>query len=317
MRKSAHALVQQWMSISPFMSDSLSHLVEQYLGELRRENASEHTLRNYGSDLGQFVGYFTPPDGVVPGVSVIDVLAVREWMGSLYDRNLSKVSIRRKLAAVRSFLQFLLRHGVVQINYARLVMTPKVAKTVPRVMTAEQTNTLIDEVGSGKLERVSLVRDVALFEVLYGCGIRVSEVAGLNLTDLDLSQGWMLVRGKGKKERQVPIGERALAALKRYIAERQPASGENAVFLNRRGKRLSVRSIETIVKLYSTVLSGDSSLHPHSLRHAYATHLLSDGADLRAIQELLGHASLSTTQKYTQVSLADLMSVYDKSHPKA
>jgi integrase/recombinase XerC len=300
------------------VADSLRTHAEQFLAELRRSNASEHTLRNYGSDLEQFLDYLSPIDGSQLEPSQLDVLLMREWMGHLYDRQLSRVSIRRKLAAVRSFLQFLLRAGVVPVNVAKLVLTPKMPKTVPRVMTAEQTNRLIDSVTEGKLERASLKRDVAIFEVLYGCGLRVSELAGLNLDDLDVHQGWMLVRGKGKKERQVPMGRRAVAAILKYIdEERQPAKDERALFLNARGKRLTTRSVSSIVKLYSTMLEGDSSLHPHSLRHAFATHLLSDGADLRSIQELLGHAQLSTTQKYTQVSLEDLMAVYDKAHPKA
>jgi integrase/recombinase XerC len=186
-------------------------------------------------------------------------------------------------------------------------------------MTAEQMNTLLDDVAAGKLERPYPSRDRAMLEVLYGCGVRVSELAGLNLDDLDRAaqETWMRVRGKGKKERQVPLPGQAAAALERYLAERPVARDERAVFLNHRGPRLGVRGIHGIVKLYATVLTGDPSVHPHAFRHAYATHLLAGGADLRAIQELLGHARLSTTQKYTQVSLTDLMRVYDKAHPKA
>ena len=158
---------------------------------------------------------------------------------------------------------------------------------------------------------------MAIFELLYGCGLRVSELAGLNMADCDLAQGWLLVRGKRKKERQVPVPGKALAALERCVAERRPADGVPALLLNHRGGRLSDRSVRSIVKLYAVALGGDSGLHPHSLRHAYATHLLSAGADLRVIQELLGHASLSTTQKYTQLSLSDLIKVYDRSHPRS
>jgi len=156
-----------------------------------------------------------------------------------------------------------------------------------------------------------------LFELLYGCGLRISELVGSNVGDFDLSEGWVRVRGKRKKERQVPIPGAALAALRRWLDARRPAEGELAVFVNHRGGRLTDRGARGIVKMYSIALAGDSALHPHSLRHAYATHLLSAGADLRAIQELLGHASLSTTQKYTQLSLSDLMNVYDKAHPRA
>jgi integrase/recombinase XerC len=184
-------------------------------------------------------------------------------------------------------------------------------------MTAEQANTLLDGVAAGEIERPHPARDRAIFEVLYGCGVRVSELAGLNLEDLDRSEGWMRVRGKGRKERQVPLPRQAAEALDRYLNERPVVRDEPAVFLNHRGGRLTDRGISLIVKFYSTYLAGDPSLHPHSFRHAYATHLLSSGADLRAIQELLGHARLSTTQKYTQVSLTDLMAVYDRAHPKA
>ena len=201
-------------------------------------------------------------------------------------------------------------------NTARLLATPKIFQTVPRVMTAEQTNNLLDA-SAGRSERSQLPRDIAILEALYGCGMRVSELAGLNLEDIDFTERWLRVRGKGRKERQIPIPSKAALALERYLAVRTPAPGETAVFLNHRGARLTDRSVRTLVKLYAQLQAGDSSVHPHSFRHAYATHLLSDGADLRAIQELLGHSTLSTTQKYTKVSLEDLMAVYDKSHPKA
>jgi integrase/recombinase XerC len=290
--------------------------IDRFLDELRRENASAHTVRNYASDLAQFVKYFTIKDQ--PSVEEIDALAIREWLGHLYGEELTAVSMRRKLAAVRSFFKFLLRDGVVAINVARLVRTPKAPRTLPAVMTAEQTNTLVEGVAADKFERPYPARDLAIFEFLYGCGLRVSELVGLNIGDFDFSERWILVRGKGRKERQVPFGSKAAAALDRYLPERKPAPGaEPSLFLNHRGKRLTVRGARGIVKFYGRMISGDSSIHPHSLRHAYATHLLSDGADLRAIQELLGHSQLSTTQKYTQVSLTDLMAVYDKAHPKA
>jgi integrase/recombinase XerC len=184
-------------------------------------------------------------------------------------------------------------------------------------MTAEQANTLLDQIAAGKLERPHSARDVAVFELLYGCGLRISELVGLNLGDLDRAGRWLLVRGKGKKERQVPYGGKAAAALERYLGERQARPEETAVFVNHRGGRLTDRGARGIVKLYSALVGGDPSIHPHSFRHAFATHLLADGADLRSIQELLGHARLSTTQKYTQVSLTDLFAAYDKAHPKA
>src|ERR1017187_3935871 len=200
---------------------------------------------------------------------------------------------------------------------SRAANSPKSPQKLPEVMTAEQVNALLDAVAAGKLERPFPARDRALFELLYGCGIRVSELAGLNIEDIDRSEGWLRVRGKGKKERQVPLPGKARESLERYLGERPVVREERAVFLNHRNSRLTTRGIGGIVKIYATYLAGDPSVHPHSFRHAYATHLLADGADLRAIQELLGHARLSTTQKYTQVSLTDLMAVYDKAHPKA
>jgi integrase/recombinase XerC len=167
------------------------------------------------------------------------------------------------------------------------------------------------------IEKPSKERDIALLELLYGCGIRVSELVGINLEDIDLREGWLRVRGKGNKERQVPIGGRAVAAVERYLEIRSAVPAERALFVNSRSTRLSDRQVRRLVKVYALVVTGDSTVHPHSFRHAYATHLLIDGADLRAIQELLGHARLSTTQKYTQVSLKDLQAVYDKAHPKA
>jgi integrase/recombinase XerC len=185
-------------------------------------------------------------------------------------------------------------------------------------MSAEKTNRLLDTAESPDIgERPSKERDLAFLELLYGCGIRVSELVGINLSDIDLQEGWLRVRGKGNKERQVPVPGRAVKAVERYLPTRTAGAGEQALFLNSRGRRLGDRSVRKLVKWYALVTTGDSTVHPHSFRHAYATHLLADGADLRAIQELLGHAKLSTTQKYTQVSLADLMAVYDKAHPKA
>ena len=295
----------------------LAAAIDRYLAELRRQNASPHTLRNYASDLAQFVAYFSPPDASPPAPDEMDAIQLREWLGSLYELGLSVVSIRRKLAAVRSLFKFLLREGTVASNVARLVRTPKAPQRVPLVPTAEQTNALVDGVAADRFERPHPERDLLLFELLYGCGLRVSELAGLNLGDFDTGERWILVRGKGRKERQVPYTSKAGAALDRYLPVRAAKAGETALLTNHSGMRLSARGAHGIVKFYARMIAGDSSLHPHSLRHAYATHLLADGADLRAIQELLGHARLSTTQKYTQVSLTDLMAVYDRAHPRA
>ncbi len=292
--------------------------IGRYLEERRRENVSAHTLRNYGTDLQQFLDYFSPPGQAPPPIAAIDVTAIREWLGDLYSHQLAAVSMRRKLAALRSFFKYLVREGVAPRNLPKLMRTPKAPQKLPQVMTAEQTNNLIDAIPNADLHRTHPERDLAIFETLYGCGLRVSELCGLKVDDLDFSDRSLRVLGKGRKERLVPFGGKAETALRAYVAKRAPAiPSERAVFLNHHGQPLTDRSVRAIVKFYSTYLAGDNSLHPHALRHAYATHLLSDGADLRSIQELLGHARLSTTQRYTQVSLEDLMAVYDKSHPKA
>jgi integrase/recombinase XerC len=295
----------------------LARQIERYLEELARGGASPNTVAAYAADLRQFLEFLSPPEMAPPEPPAVDLLMLREWLAALYRMKLAAVTIRRKLAAVRGLFRFLLREGIVRVNIGRLVRTPKAPKKLPEVMTPEQVNTLIDGVAAGKLERPFPARDRAIFELLYGCGVRVSELAGLNLEDVDRAERWLRVRGKGRKERQVPLPGQAAGALERYLSLRPVVRDERAVFLNHRGQRLTARGIRGIVKLYAILISGDPSIHPHSFRHAYATHLLADGADLRSIQELLGHARLSTTQKYTQVSLTGLMAVYDKAHPKA
>jgi len=294
----------------------LADCVTSYLDALRRQNASVHTVRNYAVDLDQFLAYLARA-GEPPAPRDVDQLLLREWLGDLYRQDLSAVTIRRKLSTLRSFFEHLHREGVVEVNRAKLLSTPKMPKKLPDVPTEEQANRFLDEVASEKLERPFPARDRAIFELLYGCGLRISELVGLLLDDYDAGEGWLRVRGKRKKERQVPLPGKAREALDRYLVERQAERDERCIFVNHRGRRLSDRGARGIVKLYAVALAGDPSLHPHSFRHAYATHLLSAGADLRAIQELLGHASLSTTQKYTQLSLNDLMKVYDKAHPRA
>ena len=298
----------------PLLRESIS----KYLAELARRGASKHTLRNYGSDLQQFARYFEPPGEAAPAVEQLDLPLMREWLASLYDEGLEAVSVRRKLAAVRALFKFLRQEGVLEGNVAARLRTPKAKQRLPEVMSAEKTNNLLDAVEAGQtVEKPSRERDVAFLELLYGCGIRIGELVGIDLEDLDLREGWLRVRGKGNKEREVPVGGRAVAAIERYLAGRCGGANERALFLNSRGGRLSDRQVRRLVKLYASLTTGDSTVHPHSFRHAYATHLLTDGADLRAIQELLGHARLSTTQKYTQVSLKDLQAVYDRAHPKA
>ena len=297
---------------------AIRECLSKYLAELERRGSSPHTVRNYGSDLEQLTAYFEPPGELAPPIEDLDVALLREWLSGLYDTGLSAVSVRRKLAAVRALFDFLQQEGILTRNITKRLRTPKAPQRLPDVMSAEKTNNLLDAVEAGEVaEKPSRERDIAFLEVLYGCGIRVSELGGLDVDDLGLAEGWLRVRGKGNKERQVPIVGRALMALERYLALRSPSEGEKAVFLNSRGHRLSDRQVRRLVKFYALLATGDSTVHPHSFRHAYATHLLNDGADLRAIQELLGHARLSTTQKYTSVSLKDLQAAYDRAHPKA
>lgn len=299
-------------------ASELEAQIERFLEELVRRNMSTHTLDSYGSDLSQFARYFSPKGSTPPAPGKFGVWEIREWLGSLHQEGLSPVSVRRKLSAVRAFFTFLARDRSIPANPAKLVRTPKAPKTLPVVPSAEVVNSLIDGVASQKpVERPFPERDVAIFELLYGCGLRISELTGLKLDDIDRTEGWLRVRGKGKKERRVPVAGRAASALQRYLDHRLANAGEAALFVNHRGSRLSVRGARGIVALYARLVSGDPSIHPHTFRHAYATHLLASGADLRTIQELLGHAGLSTTQKYTQVTLTDLMRVYDSAHPKA
>ena len=295
----------------------LASAIEDFLGERARRNDSPHTLRNYGADLREFLEYFSPPGNEPPALGGIDLLSLREWLGHLYARHQKPATIRRKLASLRALFRFLSRENRIERDPARLLRLPRMPKTLPDVPNTEVTNALVDGTSRDDLERPFPARDRLLLELLYGCGLRISETVGLNLEDLDRHERWVRVRGKGRKERQVPYGSKTAAALDAYLKGRQSETEPHALFLNYRGKRLTDRGGRNIVKFYATYVAGDSSIHPHTLRHAFATDLLSHGADLRAIQELLGHARLSTTQKYTQVSLTDLMRVYDNAHPKA
>ena len=313
------------MPPSPHRPPPLAEQIGRFLDSLRRANLSQHTIRNYGADLEQFRSYLSPAGTEPPPPSEVDPLLLREFMAHCFDRGNANRSVSRKLSALRAFFKFLHQQGEIPSNPAKLVSMPKTPQKLPAVMTAEQANALVDAVPSGrsgepagktKLSDASAVRDRVIFELLYGCGLRVSELVGLNIEDLDFSERWIRVRGKGRKERLVPFGERADEAVRAYLQARGHVE-QRALLLNTRAGRLTSRSVERIVKRYALLFSGDPDLHPHSLRHAFATHLLADGADLRSIQELLGHASLSTTQKYTQLSFKDLMEVYDRSHPKA
>ena len=337
---------------------------EKYLHFLRVKNSSPHTILNYGKDLSQFLEYLSPPGARPPALNEITHAIIREFVAHLHDQGLEKSSIARKLAALRSFFKYCVREGLLAENPARLVPTPKLPKRIPSVLSAEEMNGFLNGLGemgaaaqgapenaraqadrtaspqvvaegakrsSRKSDRIYLRRDRALLELLYAAGLRVSELTGLNLIDIDQKERVLRVRGKGDKERIVPYGSKAQEALENYWSlrdelltqksasrgKRQGAPHTQAVFLNYAGRRLTQRSVGRLVKKYVRMANIDSDLHPHSLRHAFATHLLADGADLRAIQELLGHQSLSTTQKYTHASIRQLMDIYDKAHPHA
>jgi integrase/recombinase XerC len=306
----------------------MERLLEQFFEHLRYErNASEHTLRNYRIDLGQFHDHLAPADTATGArreldIRQIDHITIREWLAALHAANKAKSSIARKIASLRTFFQFLLREGVVTANPAKLVSTPRLEKKLPTHLSVEDAVRFIEtpdtQTDLGK-------RDRAILEMLYGTGVRVSELTKLNLRDVDFKNRMVRVKGKRRKERVVPFGEPALHALVDYLQVRAaflnnaPATerDEQALFLNYQGTRITTRSVGRMVDKYITECAGIHNISPHSLRHSFATHLLDNGADLRHIQELLGHARLSTTQIYTHVSMEKLIEVYDKSHPKA
>ena len=312
-------------------ADVLASWIEQFLEYLRYEkNASPHTLRNYASDLRQFHLFLTSAaDGrprPAPEPEQIDNLTVREFMGELYRKKNKKSSIARKLASLRSFMKFLSVQGAIQANPARIVASPKQESLLPDYLTLEAMVSLVEAPDAGTdLGK----RDRAILELLYAAGLRVSELVGLNLGDISLGEGLVRCVGKGRKERIVPFGSRAAESLAWYLEVRAKlirprslksktrAPAAEAVFLNFHGGRLTARSVGNIVDHHVGKLAQRLRVHPHMLRHTFATHMLGAGADLRAIQELLGHESLSTTQKYTHVSVEQLIRIYESCHPRA
>jgi len=301
----------------------MEKLIEQFLEHLRYErNVSEHTLRNYSSDLEQFVHFLNPDKKKAPEISQIDHLTIREWMASLHSEQKKKSSIARKLAALRTYFQFLVREGVLELNPAKLVTTPKLEKKLPKHLSVEEAIRFIEspdaETDLGK-------RDRAMLELMYATGVRVAELTTLNIPDIDFRNQLIRVTGKRRKQRIVPFGDPAGDAIRNYLAVRDkflfkaPVSrrDDEALFLNYQGTRITTRSVGRMVDKYIHICAGLHNISPHALRHSFATHLLDSGADLRDIQELLGHARLSTTQVYTHVSMEKLIEVYDKAHPKA
>ncbi len=316
-----------------------SDFLQQFIRYLSLEkNASPHTCRGYKKDLEGFEaflkgeGMYLSPAGTVE-IEKADRIAIRKFLSFLHRKN-KKSSIARKVSTLRSFFKYLIREQVISSNPAKSVSTPKVGKTLPTTLSVDEAFRLMESpenISKKSLEvsKESGLRDRAILELLYSSGLRVSELVGLNLNQLDLDLGIVRVMGKGRKERIVPVGGKAIEASKAYLDERgvltglQPGGrasgpeGEDPIFINAMGGRLTTRSVGRLVKKYTRHSGIFRKVSPHSLRHTFATHLLDAGADIREIQEMLGHSSLSTTQRYTHVSMGKLMEVYDKAHPRS
>jgi integrase/recombinase XerC len=291
--------------------------MKRFLDSLRGErNASAHTLRAYGNELKRFAEYLGPE----ARWKDVDHVSIRGFLSDLHGHGLSKVSVARALATLRSMYKWLAREGMVRQNPAKLVATPRLPKKLPRVPTMEEINGLLN---SEMPESATFPeRDRAIFELLYGCGLRNSELVGTELDDIEEANGVILIRGKGKKQRYVPLEGAAADALAAYREVRQKVlhttrQNTRRLFINQRGGPLTTRSVGRIVKQIAMARGLPPDIHPHTLRHAFGTHMLTEGADLRAIQEMLGHERLSTTQKYTQLSITHVMEVYDRTHPRA
>ncbi len=288
----------------------MKEYIERFLRYLRTERgASEHTIRSYRKDLETFFAHTHAQ------AEAVDMTDVRGYVAAQINSGLKKSTVSRRLATVRSFFKFLNREGIIKSNPARAVNAPKLPKQLPKFLTVDDAFSLIEKpegIGFGP------VRDRAILELLYSSGLRVSELSGLDAEDINIGEGLVKARGKGKKERLVPVGRKAVDAMKAYLIERVLLKKrDKALFLNRSGTRLTDRGVRRIVVKYARAILLDGRIGPHTLRHTFATHLLQGGADLRVIQELLGHSSLSTTQKYTHLDIAHLMDVYDKAHPLA
>jgi integrase/recombinase XerC len=289
--------------------------VTRFLRSLRERNASAHTIKAYTQDLGSFSTYIGSREW-----REIDHVTIRGFLSHLYEKGLSKTSVARSLAAVRSLYRWLAQEGLVEQNPAALISTPKLPKKLPRVPTMEEINSVLD--GAMPETAAFPERDRLMIELLYGCGIRNSELVGIDLEQIHVKAEIILIRGKGKKERYMPFGAAVKLALAAYLPVRQTILSQSrrntpALLINRRGGRLTTRSVGRIIKKIAVAKGLSPDVHPHTLRHAFGTHMLEEGADLRAIQEMLGHERLSTTQRYTQLSMKHLLSVYDQTHPRA
>jgi len=295
----------------------VDHLINQFIHYLNAEkNASPHTCRGYQRDLEEFENFLKnsgtclSPAGNIE-MENVDRLAIRRYLSFLHRKN-KRSSIARKISTLRSFFKYLVREQLATSNPAKSVSTPKVEKPLPTTLTVDEAFRLMETPAENKG-----LRDRAILELLYSSGIRVGELVGLNLNQMDLDLGIVKVMGKGRKERIVPVGSKAIEALKAYLEKRAALDGESPLFVNSRGGRLTARSVGRLIKKYTKRSGIFRRISPHTLRHSFATHLLDAGADIREIQEMLGHASLSTTQRYIHLSPGKLMEVYDKAHPRS
>ena len=303
---------------------AIARRADEFLAMLAAErNASPHTVRAYERELHGFADYVVAKLGAKLAVDKIEHQHIRAYLGELYVRGLSKASVARALAAIRSWFKWLARRGLVEQSPAALVSTPKLPKHLPRVPTIEEMNRVVESAADDAAAWPE--RDRVIFELLYGCGIRNAELVGIDLNDIHWANEAILVRGKGRKQRYVPLGDAAAQALRAYLPVREQklaVAGKSspALLLNQRLRgqgRLTTRSVGRIVKHIALAHGLPADVHPHTLRHAFGTHMLEEGADLRAIQELLGHERLSTTQRYTQLTVGQVAEVYDRTHPRA
>ncbi len=317
------------------MTSQPHELAGRYLHMLQNERtASTHTVRAYTREIGGFVDYLCQSLGDDVHVENVEHLHIRGYLAVLFDRGLTKASVARALAAIRSWFKWLAKAGHVQQNAAALVSTPKLPRHLPRVPSVEDVNRVLDQIEHAARKHDDGAatwpeRDRVIWELLYGCGIRNSELVGIDLADLHWSNDAILVRGKGRKERYVPLGDAAAEAVRAYLplradtlasASKLLLLSEGPLLINRTARgnaRLTTRSVGRIVKVIAVRQGLPADVHPHTLRHAFGTHMLEEGADLRAIQELLGHERLSTTQRYTQLTVTQVQQVYDRSHPRA
>lgn len=310
------------MTVEPTQDDALKQQIQRFLSYLAHERrAAARTVQTYGRDLWA-LREFLRERALPLDAARVDLMVLRTYLASLFEHN-RPATLARKMASLRAFYRYLMRHGEVASNPASALRLPKVRKPLPKFLPVRDAFQVMDAPSQGSADPLKR-RDRAILELLYGSGLRVSELAGLSLAALDLQEGMARVLGKGDKERLVPLGPPSREALQAYLEVRErlrsPKRGirdPQAVFLGRLGTRLTARQVQNIVRRYGALGAGRGDLHPHALRHSCATHLLDAGADLRGIQELLGHASLATTQRYTHVSVDRLMEVYDKAHPLA